>query len=283
MKQGLLGALLGGAALLALGAGAQAGSDGVQNDNLNATLWTQTAVEFKGNAITAYRAAHTALDAALKDPNWTAAPAEQGADYATKPVAVILDVDETVLDNSGYQAWMVKNGESFNPKTWGAYVNTETSRAVPGALDFITYAKSRGVQVFYVSNRTADLETATRNNLKALGFPIDSREDTVLLKKERDDWGSKKGTRRAVVAENYRIALLIGDNLGDFVDAYKGSVGDRDQVFADNLDKWGRQWIVVANPTYGSWESAPFGHDYKKSDAEKRGGKLDALSNWDGK
>jgi len=257
---------------------AQAAS--MQNDNLNATLWTQHAVEFKATAQAAYALAGLRLDQALADKNWTAVT-EQGENYQGKPPAVILDIDETVLDNSLYQAWMVANDKSFSSKTWGKFVNAVQSRAIPGALDFVNYAKSKGVDVFYISNRTGDLEDATRKNLMILGFPLNDKMDTVILKKEKPEWkSSKKGVRRAYVADTHRVLLVMGDNFGDFVDAYKGTQAERQAIWQQNADKWGKQWIAVANPTYGSWEAAPFGFNYKLSGDEKRAKKLGSLDVW---
>ena len=254
-------------------------ADPPQNDNLNATIWTQQSAEFKGHALGTFALAKIRLDQALADTSWTAA-AEQSGAYQDLPPAVILDADETLLDNSAYQAWMVLNDESFHPKTWDAFVKTETSTAVPGAVDFTKYADGKGVKVFYVSNRDAGQEEATRRNLEKLGFPMGGNVDTVLLKKEREDWGSAKGTRRAVVAKDYRILLMVGDNFGDFVDAYKGTPAERDAIVAQSADHWGKDWLVIANPTYGSFESAPFGHNYRLSGAEKRQMKRETLRAW---
>lgn len=265
-------------AALAL-AGPATAEDVPQNDNLNAVLWTQGSPEFKATAIAAYALAKLRLDQALADKSWTAAT-EQSGDFASLPPAVIVDVDETVLDNSDYQAWMVLNNESFDPKTWNAFVKSETSREVPGALDFAKYAESKGVKVFYVSNRVADEEEATRNNLAEIGFPMGGNVDTVLVKGEKDDWGSPKGTRRAVVAEDYRVLLLVGDNFSDFVDDYKGSPAERLAVMEQHKAHWGHDWIMVANPTYGSFESAPFGSNYKLPEGERRKMKMDALRAW---
>ena len=270
--------LAGGA--LALTA-ATADADGVpRNDNLNATLWTQRSVEYKANAMSMYKLAELMLDRALADKNWTAAPMEQTGDYQNKPVAVMLDVDETVLDNSLYQAWMVRTDGHFSSKTWVPFVRSEQSLPVPGSLEFIKSARGKGVQVFYVTNRKAPQEEATRNNLKALGYPIDESEDTVLLKGEMKEWGSKKGTRRTVITEKYRLVMVVGDNLGDFVDGYKGSVDERHALAAKDSAMWGSKWIVIANPTYGSWDSAAFGHNYKQSGDERRKLKQDALTSW---
>lgn len=252
------------------------------NDNTNAVLWNQNSPEFRGNSMTIYKAAEMLLDRALADRNWTAAT-EQTGDFQSKPPAVILDIDETVLDNSDYQAWLVKEGKSFDPKTWNSFVKSLTSRAVPGSLEFIKYAASKGVAVFYVSNRTAEEEAATRQNLAALGYPLDDKTDTVLSKDEQKDWGSAKSTRRTVVADKYRVLLLIGDNFGDFSDAYRGSVAERQKAYDDYKAYWGTKWLVVANASYGSWESAPFNHDYKNTSEQQRAKKLDALRAWSGK
>lgn len=278
-RPGVRRAALALVAALVLAAPALA-DDPSPNDNLNATLWTQRSVEFKGHALGAFALAKLRLDEALEDTGWTAAPAEQSGEFANLPPAVIVDVDETVLDNSAYQAWLVLNDTGFSSKTWGPFVKTENSGEVPGAADFLKYADGKGVKVFYVSNRAADLEEATRNNLNKLGFPMGGNVDTVLLKGEREGWGSAKGSRRAVIAKDYRVLLLIGDNFGDFVDAYKGNEAERLQALESNKARWGREWIVVANPTYGSFESAPFEHNYKLSEGERRAAKRAVLDAW---
>jgi len=271
--------ILGGVVALLVASPAFA-ADMKPDDNLNATYWTQNSVEFKANALGAYRLAELRLDEALADKSWTAAT-EQSGSYQDLPPAVILDLDETVLDNSPYQAWLVKAGERFNPKTWDQFCDAVVSGAVPGALEFTKYAASKGVKVFYVSNRTGNVEESTRKNLEKFGFPMGDNVDTVLLKKEKEEWASsKKGVRRAYVAKDYRVLLLIGDNFGDFVDDYKGSPKERYALYEKNMDKWGKSWIMLSNPQYGSWESAPFGHDYKHSVEEQRQMKVDALTGW---
>ena len=252
------------------------------NDLLNAVLWMQRSVEYKASALTAFALARLRLDQALTDPSWTAAPKEQTGAYQTLPPAVILDIDETILDNSGYQAWMALKDTTFDPKTWNAYVNTVSSVAIPGAVEFSKYAAGRGVKVFYVSNRTAEEEPATRKNLEKAGFPLDDKLDTVLMAREKPDWGSAKGTRRAHVARSYRVLLNLGDNFGDFVDEYRGTEAERLKVLEEHKDRWGREWIMLANPSYGSFESAPYKHDFKLSNGDKRKAKRGVLDAWPG-
>ena len=275
------------AAALVLAATAALGDEAppqpAPHDLLNAVLWMQRSVEYKGNSEGAFALARLRLDQALADRTWTAAPAEQTGDFGDKPPAIVLDLDETALDNSNYQAWMIKAGRTFEQKTWTEYVKSETSVAIPGAVEFVRYADSRGVKVFYVSNRLAEgEEEPTRELAKKLGFPDGGNVDVFLTTKKKPDWTSAKGTRRAFIAKDYRVVLNLGDNFADFTDEYRGSEADRLKVYEANRGRWGREWIVLANPAYGSFEAAPFGFDYKKPAAEQRKAKLDAVQAWPG-
>ena len=229
------------------------------HENLNAVLWMQTALEYEASALQAYRLAAMQLDAALADPRWTAA-IEQQADASRLPPAVILDVDETVLDNSYYQARMIRDNTTFAAATWDRWVEEARATAIPGAVEFTRYAAGKGVTVFYVTNRTANLEAATRKNLAAENFPLSTGLDTVLVRGERPEWSaSAKGPRRASIARDYRILLLVGDDLGDFVVDPSGTPAERQTRAAAQSEWWGRRWIMLPNPTYGSWERAVIG------------------------
>ncbi len=260
-----------------------AASSGLSALNLNAVLWVQTSVEYATTTLQTYRLASAQLDAGLADSTWLASP-EQSGDVSALPPAVIMDLDETVLDNSPYQAWLVQTGNTFSDDSWTAWCNAEQALAVPGALEFVQDAVDQGVTVFFISNRGADVEDATRANLEALGFgfALSADFDNVLLKRELPEWGSDKGTRRMVVGETHRIVLSIGDNLGDFVDGYKVPVEDRDQIVADNAAEWGTRWIMLPNPTYGSWEQTLYGFDYGASAADQETMKRDHLNAWTG-
>jgi len=274
----LRGAIVLAAAATTVASGAAATRAAEANDNLNATLWMQTSVEYAGVTTEAYRLATVMLDRALADAAWTAIPDEQGAGYAGKPPAVILDIDETVLDNSGYQAWTIVTDTTFSRATWDAFVNAAKSKPVPGSLDFAKYAEAKGVKVFYVSNRAAALEEATRRNLAKYGYPMGGNVDTVLLKGERPEWRpSEKSPRRMHVARDYRVLLLLGDNLGDFVDGARGSLEARRALMEANAGMWGAKWIVLPNPSYGSWESAAAGHSHGEGRHVR---KQEALAPW---
>lgn len=274
-----LGAVIG--ALLSSGL-AQAQTATPTNDALLATLWTQRSVEYKANALTVFALARLRLDEALADKNWTAAPAEQKADYQGLPPAVVLDVDETLLDNSRYQVWMLKNDQTFSTKSWNQFCAAQISTAIPGAVEFTKYADSKGVKVFYITNRGIETEKDTRENMARLGFPMGGNVDTFLMQGEKPEWGSAKGTRRAVVTRDYRVLLNIGDNFGDFDDRYRTSESERAKAFESDMVYWGRQWLMIANPTYGSFDTATYGHDFKKPREEQRKAKWDVLETWSG-
>lgn len=252
------------------------------SDLLLATLWTQRAVEYKANALTVFALARIRLEEALADKGWTAAPAEQTGDFANLPPAVVIDVDETLLDNSRYQVWMMRANQSFSTKTWNQFCAAQVSTAIPGAVEFTKYADSKGVKIFYVTNRGAETEKDTRENMQKLGFPMGGNVDTFLMQGEKPDWTGAKSTRRAAIAKDYRVLLNIGDNFGDFDDRYRTSEADRVKAFEAGMPYWGKQWLMLPNPTYGSFDTAPFGHDFKKSRDEQRKAKWDVLEGWAG-
>jgi acid phosphatase len=271
-----------GTVLAAFVAGPAGAQEVAPNDMLLATLWNQRSVEYRANALTVFALARIRLDEALADKSWTAAPGEQKGDYQNLPPAVVLDVDETVLDNSLYQVWMLKNNQTFSTKTWNQFCADQVSKAIPGAVEFSKYADSKGVKVFYVSNRDATTEKDTRENMQKLGFPMGGNVDTFLMQNEQKDWGSAKSTRRAFVAKDYRILLNMGDNFGDFDDRYRTSEAERAKAFDSDMAYWGKQWLMLPNPTYGSFDTATYGHDFKKPLAEQRKAKWDVLESWMG-
>ena len=251
----------------------------LRNPNLHSTLWTQTAVEYGGLTQSVYQLARIMMNRSLSDSTWTASleQAERGAAaYRALPPAVVLDVDETVLDNSAYQARLVADNEMYDSASWNAWCREEQAGSVPGALAFTQYAAQQGVQVIYLTNRDAEVETATRNNLRALGFPVNDNPDAVLTQNERDGW-DPKGPRRAWVADRFRILLLIGDNFGDFVSGAEAAQSERAALSERYNRFWGTRWIALPNPQYGSWEGALFDFEYGRPPLETLETKHDQL------
>jgi len=183
------------------------------------------------------------------------------------PRAVVVDIDETMLDNSPAQAFGAKNRLPFDLKRWYAWGDMRKAKAIPGAVDFANYAKQKGVRIFYVSNRDDVQKAATIDNLKAAGFPDISDENVMLRQKE-----STKEPRRLAIAEKYRIVILMGDNLNDLSNVFEQkSVADRFAEVEKARDLWGNKFIVLPNAMYGEWESAIYRDDKTKTTpTEKR-------------
>lgn len=253
------------------------------NDNLNAVAWTQTAIEHDLIYIQTYRDARESLDRALADRNWDALSKEDRNGVAVRGLkpAVILDIDETALDNAPYQARLILDGTNFDEFTWAEWCREKAARAMPGAVEFAKYAMNQGVTVFYLSNRAADLNEVTLENLASVGFPIKAGEEVFLglgtFVKDCEQNGSEKGCRRRLVARNYRVLMQFGDQIGDFVDVLANTTDGRKAAMSDHLDWIGERWFVLPNATYGSWEPALFNNAWSQPADVRRQGKLDAL------
>jgi len=262
-------------------AAAAAATSATANDNLNAVVWAQTAIEHDLIYIQTFHDAQSRLLTALRDPQWDAlAKEDRTMPAAGLPPAVVLDIDETVLDNSPYQARLVKSGGQYDEASWAAWCKEERARAMPGALAFTRYAAEHGIAVIYLSNRAQDLDTATLANLRQLGFPVSGPEaflglGTVLPGCEQV--GTEKGCRRQLVSRKYRVLMQFGDQLGDFVDVVANTEAGRKQAITGYMDWVGTRWFVLPNPTYGSWEPALFNNDWSAPPAQRRQQKLDAL------
>ncbi|MGH8131197.1 MAG: 5'-nucleotidase, lipoprotein e(P4) family [Steroidobacteraceae bacterium] len=236
-----------------------------------ATLWIRTSSEFRAAGETVYRAATAALADGLVDPAWTAEPAQIG-DLESFPPAVIMDIDETVLDNSAPQARMLLDETCLAEfdAVWDAWVAERSAPAVPGAAEFIRAARhmkdrlGQPVQVFFITNRecrrragddsACPQQDDTAANLRALGLDAPTLVDDLMFKGERADWGSEKLSRRLEIASTHRIVLNVGDDFGDFLPAVRRqSVPERERARCANGARWGRQWFMIPNPMYGSW------------------------------
>ena len=251
------------------------------DDNLNAVLWVQRSAEYQANAIQTYRAAAGYLDKALAEPHWDAlVPTERdNTGHGLKP-AVVLDIDETVLDNSPYQARLVRDGLEYSDPTWDAWVQERRATPVPGVLEFARAAQARGVTLVYISNRAVHLKQATLDNLRAQGLPV--ADDSVFLGlgtvvEGCQQHGSEKDCRRRLAGRNYRVLMQFGDQLGDFVHIPANTPQAR-QGLREEYDDWfGERWWMLPNPTYGSWEPALFDNNFKQPRDVRRAAKRAAL------
>jgi len=252
------------------------------NDNLNAVLWVQRSQEYRASALQTWKLAGAQLDAALADGNWTALLPEEGGSHQSaklKP-AVVVDVDETVLDNSPYQARLVRDGSSYNDATWEAWVNERKAQAVPGAVQFAQAAAAKGVTMIYISNRTAAMKDATVDNLRKVGLPV--ADDSVYLGLGTPvpgctEHGSEKGCRRQLVAQQYRVLMQVGDQFTDFLQVEDNSLAARD-LLLDKYQGWiGSRWWILSNPTYGGWEGAAINNAWSLPADLRNGAKREAL------
>jgi Predicted secreted acid phosphatase len=251
------------------------------NDNLNAVAWSQTAIEHDMIYLQTYRDAQSRLLTALHDPHWDAlGKADRVAPLKGLAPAVVLDVDETVLDNSPFAARMVKSGAEYNEADWANWCKEARARALPGAVEFTQFAARHGIAVIYISNRAKDLDQATLANLRQAGFPMSGPQaflglGTVVDGCEQN--GSEKGCRRQLIARRYRVLMQFGDQIGDFVDVIANTADGRRRAVADYLPWVGTRWFVLPNATYGSWEPALFNNDWSAPPEQRRQQKLDAL------
>lgn len=239
-----------------------------------ATLWVRQSVEFRAATEIIYQAAGAALAANLADPA-VSAETTQTTGYEDLPPAVVIDIDDTVLDNSAPQARMILAGTcpAEFAALWDAWVAERAAPAVPGAAAFIRAAramkdaKGRPVRVFLITNRecvaragTADpcpQQEDTLANLRALGLDAPTLQEDLMLKGERADWPSEKEPRRREVARGHRIVLNVGDDFGDFLPGVRRqTVAGRARVSCAHRAWWGTRWIQVPNPMYGSWQAA---------------------------
>ena len=245
---------------------AQRASDRLSNrsdNNFNSTLWMQSSAEFKANSLQTYNTATRNLEKAVKITTESAV-IEQTAPYTSLLPAVVLDIDETVLDNSRYDAKLILGGESYSSATWDQWIALQQAAAVPGAVNFINYAKSIGVEVIFITNRICKerkgatdkcpQKSETIANLEKVGI-AEVQPSNVLLRREQDGWTAEKASRREIVAKKFRIVMLFGDDLGDFLPNVKKDItpDQRENLVDVHSEKWGNTWYMLANPKYGSW------------------------------
>lgn len=197
--------------------------------------WVRSSAEHRAIFLQTYRAAADRLR-------------EMAAAHPAGSWAVILDADETVLDNSAYQLRRARQGLGFTPASWNEWVREEAAPALPGAAEFTRLVRELGGRVAIVTNRAAEVCDPTRRNLQAVGVAA----DVVLCQEGPSD----KNPRFQAVQQGagslppMRVVMWVGDNIRDFPE---GSQALRDAPPAA-LQRFGRDWFLLPNPLYGSWE-----------------------------
>jgi 5'-nucleotidase (lipoprotein e(P4) family) len=230
-------------------------------------LWLETSAEYRAVALSTFNDATTNLDKALRDPTWTALPQQRdNLHLRTLKAAVILDVDETIVLNMRYQAELAAANEEYSASSFDAWARRAAGEAVPGAREFLSYAKSRDVDIFYLTNRDKAYDVSTRENLRHLGYPVTDMGLLSLSEAERLN-DTDKSSRRDMVATKHRVVLVLGDDIKDFMSVKDAPWPDRRERIDEFREYWGTKWFILPNPVYGSWEEALFGRGLTTVDA----------------
>ena len=206
-------------------------------------LWMRTSAEYRALAYQGYNVAINAVKMAVTDPS-----------HQRKPLAIVLDADETVVDNTKLMGESIVNGNGrFDAPWWRQAVHQGKSQAMPGAVEFLNEVHKQGVEIFYVSNRYAPVNyDATVQNFKALGFPSVDKDHVLLFEKDSD-----KQPRFDMIAKKYYVVVYMGDNAGDFPIGTKGkTLAERNAIIDAHKEDFGTTFVVFPNPAYGSWVSA---------------------------
>ena len=206
-------------------------------------LWMRTSAEYRALAYQGYNVAMNAVKMAVTDPS-----------HQRKPLAIVLDADETVVDNTKLMGESIVNGNGrFDAPWWRQAVHQGKSQAMPGAVEFLNEVHKQGVEIFYVSNRYAPVNLdVTIQNFKELGFPSVDKNHVLLFEKDSD-----KQPRFDAIAKKYSVVLYMGDNAGDFPIGTKGkTLAERNGIIDAHKEDFGTTFVVFPNPAYGSWVSA---------------------------
>ncbi len=227
----------------------------------DAVLWQNTSAEAYWMYKQSYEYATWKLEVILESIDQEKQMADS-TDGDRRPMAVIVDIDETVLDNSPYQVTAIKNGKTFAPSDWKVWTDKAAAKASPGAREFLMAARDGGCEVFYITNRDLSERVSTLKNLQDVGFP--NADDAHLLLMEGT---SDKTARRAQVRSTHNVLLLVGDQLRDFDERFKDRSVSNGKNIVDALsDSLSEHFILLPNPMYGTYRDAIHG---KGTDAEK--------------
>ncbi|WP_129409588.1 5'-nucleotidase, lipoprotein e(P4) family [Marinitoga lauensis] len=225
--------------------------------------WYQTSGEMKALAYQAFNVAKMVFDNDLANNN-----------DPTKR-AIIVDIDETILNNSPYDAGHIDTNHAY-PTGWNDWCNAAQAKALPGAVEFLNYVVEKGADVYYISNRKVAVKEGTMKNLKALGFP-QVTDDHVLLRTDTSD----KEPRRKMVEKDHRIVLLMGDNLNDFTSVFRHKgLNERNALVDQFKNEYGVKFILLPNPIYGDWEGAIYNGNWGLSPEEKSKARKSVITKW---
>lgn len=215
-------------------------------------LWQQRAAEYRALCFQAYNFARLNLDEMLRE------------NTSHRPLAIVTDIDETVLDNSPFYIHQAINSANYTDSAWLEWSGKIACDTVPGAPSFFKYAAARGVTIFYITNRIMGEKDFTLQNLRKYHFPNADSSHLFLLTTT-----SVKTERRSAVSKNYDILMYCGDNLGDFSNPYNNkSMSARGKWTEENQKLFGKKYIALPNVMYGNWEDAYYDGKTEKNWAD---------------
>lgn len=246
------------AAMPALGQNATSNDPDIENNLMMALAWKQTAAEFRALYHQGFNIARMRVEIALA----------QKQDNSL-PLAIISDVDETLLLANDYWGYLITQGQDFfDDASWDRWIEENRAVASPGALEFLNFCVSNSVEIFYVTNRDQGETTVQLaiENLNAVGFPL---VDTAHMRVLRES--SNKELVQQQIREDYEVVALLGDNLNDFARRYYSTdVDQRMNLMEQDKDRYGRDYILFPNPTDGHWIRAIFGESEPAASDENR-------------
>jgi len=237
------------------------------NDTQLGIAWVDSAAEYDALTLQVYQNATRQLDELIADAHMSALPGQENV--AELPTAVILDVDETSLSNVDFQLHSKGN---FSHEAFDYWQLNNPARRIVGAPEFIQAAREKGVTVFFITNRPCHerdfaagpcpQKAITLKNLADAG--IKTEKEHLMLVDEKPEWTREKRFRQELVARDYRVIMLFGDDLGDFLPCVRAkpvapcpasTADDRTAMTLEYSDYWGVRWHILPNPMHGSWSS----------------------------
>ncbi len=237
----------------------------LEQQNVSAINWMQLSGEYDALAYQAFNGARRAFDAAK--------PAKG------RKKAVIVDLDEAMIDNTAYAGWRVRQGVPFTEETWARWMAAGQAHPIAGAVEFARHVNAKGGTMFYVTNRDARSFQSTAANIEKLGFPGVSAK-TLLLNSGQSN---KQERFDSIKAEGYDVVIYMGDNLNDFGVATFHKNNQQRRAFVEaNREAFGTKFFMLPNPSYGDWVSGMAQDYYKQSPQRQLEIKRKSIRSWAG-
>ena len=233
----------------------------IDSSSLLSINYMQTSAEVRALYYQAFNIAKFKLDNYLK-----LKVKDDNLDKENKKDAIIVDVDETIVVTIPYNAINMMKSRNY-PNGWKEWIDKLEAKPVAGAIEFLQYAKSKNITIFYVTNRKENVKESTYKNLKNLGYPI--LKENLLTKNN----SSNKSLRRKKVLEYYEVILYIGDNLidfpGNFDKEFTKTINGRKKQVEKYKKNFGDKWIILPNSVYGDWENVIYNYNWDKTVEER--------------